>query len=62
MEQLAKPALEAVNNGEVKFYPDDGLKYNHWPKILKIGISRQLWGHRIPVWYKEEEIYCNKSA
>ena len=61
MEQLAKPALEAVNNGEVKFYPDRWVKtYNNWLENIKDWcISRQLWwGHRIPIWYKEEEIYC----
>jgi valyl-tRNA synthetase len=54
MKDLSKPALDAVMNGDIKFYPDN-LKntYRHWMENIKDWcISRQLWwGHQIPAWY-----------
>jgi len=57
MESLAKPALDAVENGEIQFYPDKFVNtYKHWMSNIKDWcISRQLWwGHRIPAWYYGE--------
>lgn len=54
MEPLAKPAIEAVRNGETKFIPERFDKiYYHWMENIKDWcISRQLWwGHRIPAYY-----------
>ena len=54
MEELARPAIDAVRSGEIKFYPSHWVKtYEHWmTNIQDWCISRQLWwGHRIPVWY-----------
>ncbi len=54
MESLAKPALNAVAEGGVRFYPDHWTGvYNHWlENIQDWCISRQLWwGHQIPAWY-----------
>ena len=65
MEDLAKPALDAVKSGEINFYPPRWTKtYDYWLENIKDWcISRQLWwGHRIPVWYKGDEIYCGVEA
>lgn len=54
MKELAKPAVEAVKNGDVKFIPERWSKvYFDWmDNILDWPISRQCWwGHRIPIFY-----------
>jgi len=58
MENLAKPALENVENDTIKFYPEKFKNtYRHWLTNIKDwNISRQLyWGHRIPAYYIEVE-------
>jgi valyl-tRNA synthetase len=57
MDRLAHPALEAVENDTVRFYPEKFKNtYRHWMTNIKDWcISRQLWwGHRIPAWYVQE--------
>ena len=54
MEELAKPAIEAVKSGKIRFVPDRFDKtYYHWMENIKDWcISRQIWwGHRIPAYY-----------
>ena len=60
MEELAKPAIAAVRDGSIKFYPERWTKtYFHWMEGIKDWcISRQIWwGHRIPAWYRGDETY-----
>jgi len=57
MQELAKPALDYVVNGEVKLIPDKFINtYRHWMENIKDWtISRQLWwGQRIPAWYNAQ--------
>ena len=75
MEPLAKPAIEAVRNGDIKFVPERFEKnYFHWMENIRDWcISRQLWwGHRIPAFYcddcgeiavsKDTEVFCPKCG
>ena len=67
MEDLAKPAIDAVRNGDIKFYPERWQKtYYHWMENIKDWcISRQIWwGHRIPAWYNDEsgEVYVGMES
>ncbi len=62
---LAKPAIEAVENGDIKFVPDNWKNtYFEWMRNIQDWcISRQIWwGHRIPAWYDDEDnIYVGRS-
>lgn len=62
MEEIAKPALEAVENGTVQLIPGKFVNtYRHWMEnVHDWCISRQLWwGHRIPVWYLPDGRYVS---
>ena len=65
MEPLAKPAIEVVKSGELKFVPENWSKtYFEWlENIQDWCISRQLWwGHRIPAWYDSEgNVYVGEN-
>ena len=57
MEEMAKPAIRAIETGELQFVPENYSKtYLHWLENIKDWcISRQLWwGHRIPAYYCED--------
>ncbi len=57
VEPLAKPAIEAVKNGSIKFVPENWSKtyFNWMDNIQDWCISRQIWwGHRIPAWYDND--------
>ena len=62
---LAQPAIEAVENGDIKFVPDNWKNtYFEWMRNIEDWcISRQIWwGHRIPAWYDEEgDVYVGRS-
>ncbi len=66
---LKYPSVEKsraiVAEGSMKFYPERWAKvYDHWlGGIQDWCISRQLWwGHRVPVWYRGDEIFCGIDA
>ena len=65
VESLAKPAIEAVENGDIEFVPKNWENtYFSWMRDLQDWcISRQLWwGHRIPAWFDEQgNIFVGRS-
>lgn len=62
---LAKPAIDAVTSGQIRFVPENWSKtYFEWMNNIQDWcISRQLWwGHRIPAWYNDSgRIYVGES-
>ncbi len=57
MDEMIKPAVEAVKNGDIRLIPNrlDKVYYNWTDNIRDWCISRQLWwGHRIPAWYCDD--------
>jgi len=65
VEPLAKPAIEAVEKGAIRFVPDNWKNtYYEWMRNIEDWcISRQIWwGHRVPAWYDAEgNIYVGRS-
>ncbi|HUN23135.1 MAG TPA: valine--tRNA ligase [Anaerolineales bacterium] len=65
MESLAKPAIAAVRNGDLRIVPErfEKIWYNWLENIQDWCVSRQLWwGHQIPVWYAPDgSFYCATS-
>jgi len=60
MDELAAPAIDAVRDGRVSFFPERWAKvYLDWMENIRPWcISRQLWwGHRLPVWYRGKETH-----
>lgn len=65
MQQLVKPALDNVVNNTIEFFPKNQKNlYRHWMENIRDWcISRQLWwGHRIPAWYYEGEVFVAMTA
>ncbi|MDX2319941.1 MAG: valine--tRNA ligase [Moritella sp.] len=65
VEKLAKPAIAAVENGEIEFVPKqyENMYFSWMRDIQDWCISRQLWwGHRIPAWYDEDgKVYVGRT-
>jgi valyl-tRNA synthetase len=65
MHELARPAIEVVTSGRIKFHPANHERvYLDWMENIRPWcISRQLWwGHRLPVYYRGEETYVGTEA
>ena len=65
MDELARPAIEVVRDGRVRFHPPSNTRvYMAWMENIRPWvISRQLWwGHRLPVWYRGGETFVGVSA
>ncbi|MCB9309791.1 MAG: valine--tRNA ligase [Lewinellaceae bacterium] len=65
MGTLSDPALKAVMDDVVEFFPKSQKNiYRHWMENIKDWcISRQLWwGHRIPAWYFEDQVFVAETA
>jgi valyl-tRNA synthetase len=65
MDELAKPAIDAVRSGRVRFIPERWTRvYLDWMENIRPWcISRQLWwGHQIPVWYRDGETHVGMEA
>ena len=65
MKALAGPALAAVENDDIEFFPKNQKNlYRHWMENIRDWcISRQLWwGHRVPAWYYNEEVFVAENA
>ncbi len=65
MKSLAEPALKAVMDDDVEFFPKNQKNvYRHWMENIQDWcISRQLWwGHRIPAWHLGDDIYVAETA
>jgi valyl-tRNA synthetase len=64
-KELAKEAIRVVENGEIKYVPDNwkNLYFEWMYNIQPWCISRQLWwGHQIPVWYGPNgEVFCEET-
>jgi valyl-tRNA synthetase len=64
MDELAAPAIQVVKDGKLRIHPESqSRRYIDWLENIRPWcISRQLWwGHQIPVWYRDEEVYCGAT-
>jgi valyl-tRNA synthetase len=65
MDELARPAIEAVRSGRVRIHPEGQKQvYLDWMENIRPWVlSRQLWwGHQLPVWYRGNETYVGMEA
>jgi len=64
-KSLKELMLEPIKDGQIKVLPDhfEKVYYNWIENLHDWCISRQIWyGHRIPVWYKGDKVYCDLEA